>query len=141
MKYSDYLHSLPESHCPFCEPGQRVYRRNDSAYLTYALAPYHRHHLLIIPNRHVLSLLDMSEGETTRLWALIREGMETLRKLGYHNLSVLVREGEVGLAGPRWVLAGLRRVRRALVHAPRNRPVSHDSLPGPRRTLHELPRD
>ncbi len=96
MKYTEYLQTLDHDKCPFCEPGQRVYRKNDAAYLTYALAPYHRHHLLIIPNRHVLSMLDMSEAEHAQFWHLIREGMETMRKLGYENLSVLVREGEVG---------------------------------------------
>jgi diadenosine tetraphosphate (Ap4A) HIT family hydrolase len=96
MKYTEYLQTLDHDKCPFCAPEQRVYRKNDAAYLTYALAPYHRHHLLIIPNRHVLSMLEMSEVEHAQLWHLNREGMETMRKLGYENLSVLVREGKVG---------------------------------------------
>lgn len=97
MKYSDYLHTLPEGFCPFCNDIERILSQNESAFLTYAKAPYHKHHLLIIPKRHVLSMLEMSEQENDEIWHLIREGMQTLRNLGYVNLSVLVREGEVGL--------------------------------------------
>ena len=96
MRYKDYLAGLPDEFCPFCVPQNRSFIENDSALLTYALAPYHPHHLLVVPKRHVLSSLEISNEETVELWQLIRCGMQVLRELGYKDYSVLVREGEVG---------------------------------------------
>jgi ATP adenylyltransferase len=96
MLYTQYLESKDPHKCSFCEHGQHIYSHNDAAYLTYALAPYHRHHLLVIPNRHVLSLLELSDEESVQVSQLIKLGVQMLYSLGYENLSVLVREGKIG---------------------------------------------
>ncbi|GEM_PF-452904 len=96
MRYTDFLAAHDETFCPFCAPAQRMFMQNDSAFLTYAIAPYHPHHLLVVPTRHVLSMLEMNISEVDALWQLIRDGMKVLRSLGYEDYTVLVREGKVG---------------------------------------------
>jgi diadenosine tetraphosphate (Ap4A) HIT family hydrolase len=94
MQYKDFLVSHIGSACPFCGSEKRMFFENDAAFLTYALAPYHPHHLLIIPRRHTTSMLELSQDEAKDLWELIRRGIETLRSLGYQNYSLLLREGD-----------------------------------------------
>jgi len=64
--------------------------------LTYAIAPYHKHHLLVIPKKHDHAILDIRKNEMADITALIRYGLSLLHKLGYHNCSVLAREGKIG---------------------------------------------
>ena len=80
--------------CPFCD-GTRNERLAESAhaYLTYALAPYHEHHLLVIPKRHVESINDLTDEEETDISNLEQKGIQALQKLGYESSSLLVREG------------------------------------------------
>lgn len=94
MLYKEYLKNLDR--CPFCSGKDRIIKENKSAYLTYALAPYHKHHLLVIPKRHDHSMLDMKKNEMSDVNTLIRHGLGLLHALGYHDCSVLVREGNVG---------------------------------------------
>jgi len=79
--------------CPFCRAKDKMFKENEFAYLTYALAPYHPHHLLVIPRRHVGSFLQFSKKETTAIDELLRYGVKLLNSLGYADLSVLVRDG------------------------------------------------
>lgn len=85
--------------CPFCDEEERKDRiilENKSAYLTYALVPYHKHHLLIIPKKHRALLLEASFFEQQRINRLIDQGVRLLRAIGYKDLSVLVRDGNLG---------------------------------------------
>lgn len=91
MLYRDFLKELHT--CPFCAPEDRMFVEGEHAYLTYALAPYHPHHLLVIPKRHVVPLLDLSKEEEADINALIRSGFQVLKRLGYQNITALVREG------------------------------------------------
>lgn len=92
MLYRDFLNT-PRP-CPFCAPVQKVFAEKESVYLTYALAPYHPHHLLVVPRRHSLHFLDLSAEEQIEIDMLIRKAFEALERLGYQNITVLVREGE-----------------------------------------------
>ncbi len=92
MLYRDFLKSLQG--CPFCEEGQRAVIEKEHAYLTYAIAPYHKHHLLVIPRRHTEIILDLSPEEVRDMESLQEEGLRLLKKLGYKNLTVLEREGD-----------------------------------------------
>jgi diadenosine tetraphosphate (Ap4A) HIT family hydrolase len=97
MLYDDFLKKMPT--CPFCDEKDRVNRvilENRSGYLTYALSPYHKHHLLVIPKKHRLRLLEASALEQYQLNRLIDQGVRLLRILGYNDLSVLVRDGHLG---------------------------------------------
>jgi diadenosine tetraphosphate (Ap4A) HIT family hydrolase len=93
MKYTDYLHSLPTGSCPFCASDDRRLIENRSAYVTYALAPYHRHHLLIIPKEHRKSFLHLSQTEYDDIQDLAQKSARLLRFLGYENFTLMVREG------------------------------------------------
>jgi diadenosine tetraphosphate (Ap4A) HIT family hydrolase len=64
------------------------------AYLTYSKAPYHKHHLLVIPKRHIESFFNISENERKDIDELIKIGTKILKKLKYNNFTILVREGD-----------------------------------------------
>ena len=91
MLYKDFLKDL--TNCPFCEPERERILENEHAYLTYARVPYHKHHLLVIPKRHAESLKDISKEEMFDINALEEKTLDILFKLGYKNISWLVREG------------------------------------------------
>lgn len=96
MRYVDYLENVSPDTCPFCHPEDRKFIENETAYLTYALAPYHRHHLLIIPKEHKLSFLDLTEAERKNIEELTRKGAHVLSGLKYENFTLMVREGKGG---------------------------------------------
>jgi len=79
--------------CPFCVVGQRVVLENETAFLTYALAPYHPDHLLVIPKEHIEHVLEISGKVMSDLDSLQRAGLQLLNKLGHENVTLLVREG------------------------------------------------
>ena len=89
--YKDFLKSRTE--CPFCGDQQRKIAENGSAYITYSLAPYHKHHLLVIPHKHTESLLKITDEEMRDIDKLQKLALNILYKLGYDNASFLVREG------------------------------------------------
>lgn len=92
MKYSDFIKE--KRPCPFCERGDKVLAENDTAYITFALAPYHPDHLLVVPKRHTEHLLDITEKEMGDIDILEKKGLDILSKLGYLDMSILVREGD-----------------------------------------------
>jgi diadenosine tetraphosphate (Ap4A) HIT family hydrolase len=93
MNYPDFLKTL--TGCPFCEHKNRTIMDSDKSFLTYAIAPYHKHHMLVIPKRHVASLSELSKEEFEDIDVLEDKALDILRKLGYVNMSLLVREGNV----------------------------------------------
>lgn len=92
MLYHNYLKKLKI--CPFCNAENRVLASNKNAYLTYAKAPYHKHHLLVIPKKHIESFFDISASENKDIDELIKVGTKVLKKLKYDNFTILVREGD-----------------------------------------------
>lgn len=97
MKYAEYLKTFPKDLCPFCD-GQksRTFLDNEYSFLTYAMAPYHRHHLLVVPKEHKKSFLELAKEESDAIWSLIRQGAAILLELGYESYTVIVREGKNG---------------------------------------------
>ncbi len=92
MLYKELLEQKRE--CPFCSAKDRIIKETPMAYLTYALAPYTKHHLLIIPKRHLESLHDITRNEMDDILDLQHFGMGLLQTLGHRNATALVREGE-----------------------------------------------
>lgn len=94
MKYSDFLKTM--SVCPFCDSARSsgVILENESSFLTYSLAPYHPDHLLVIPKRHMERLLEISDQEMRDIDPLQKQALLILKKFGYENISLLVREGD-----------------------------------------------
>jgi diadenosine tetraphosphate (Ap4A) HIT family hydrolase len=104
MKYSDYLKNLHEHKqdnehpCPFCGADVQKARAivdRPTAYLTYSVAPYHPDHLLVIPKRHIEHILNITDTETKDIDFLQKKALQILTKLGYTNMSILVKEGDV----------------------------------------------
>jgi diadenosine tetraphosphate (Ap4A) HIT family hydrolase len=58
-----------------------------------AYAPYHDHHLLIIPKRHVQTIHDLTNEEVLEIFALHKVAFDLMDKLKYTNYSMLVRYG------------------------------------------------
>lgn len=96
MKYTEYVEKLPAGTCPFCASDDRRLIENERAYVTYALAPYHKHHLLIIPKEHRKSFFDLDAEEWPDIWDLVQKSSRILRYLGYENVTLMVREGTGG---------------------------------------------
>ncbi len=92
MLYADYLQDLHD--CPFCNDPGRILIDAKNCYLTYALAPYHKHHLLIVPKQHKISLFDLNSAEKDDLNALTFKAMLIMRRLGYADFSIIAREGD-----------------------------------------------
>lgn len=91
MLYTEYLKNLKT--CPFCDhQNTRIYQ-NETAYLIACLAPYHPHHLLVIPKLHVDSFLDLPQAELNDVQSLILLGCKILEKLNYQNYTVFFRQG------------------------------------------------
>lgn len=91
MTYDEFLENMEG--CPFCDGGNRVIYESEKSILTYALWPYHKHHLLVVPKRHVESLTELSKEEMLDIDMLQEKALETLKKLGYKGITHIVREG------------------------------------------------
>ncbi len=99
MLYKDFLKELTV--CPFCSNQNRFIDEREMAFLTYALAPYHKHHLLVIPKRHSEIISDLNDADNRDIDLLTNRAIGILKKLGYKNMSVLVRQGnEAGKSIP-----------------------------------------
>lgn len=96
MLYIDYLKQISGKPCTFCNCNDRKFLENESAFLTYNLAPYHRHHLLVIPKSHSLSFRNLARPVFLDIWELIKKGADILTNLGYEDFTVIVREGNNG---------------------------------------------
>jgi diadenosine tetraphosphate (Ap4A) HIT family hydrolase len=96
MKYKDFLkrQESDAGPCPFCTiKDDIVIARNDAAYITLALAPYNRDHLLIIPNRHVMHIFDVTAEEHLAIRLLEKKAWDMLKAMGHTGVSFVVREG------------------------------------------------
>ncbi len=92
MKYNDYLKTLTE--CPFCVSIKpRILAENEYAVLTYALAPYHKYHLIVVPKRHVDHIKDLLWDENICIMALIVNAIKVLDKIGHDDCTIVARDG------------------------------------------------
>ena len=58
--------------CPFCNlPEDHVLARTDMAVAFFARFPVSAGHVLVIPEVHVSSLLELPEKDLTELWSLV----------------------------------------------------------------------
>ncbi|MCX6702548.1 MAG: HIT domain-containing protein [Candidatus Wolfebacteria bacterium] len=91
MLYKELLKHMRK--CPFCTDGNRIIKQNKFAFLTYALAPYSSHHLLVIPKRHVFSINELNKKEEKSVSDLLEIGTRLIHEYGDKNCTVLVRDG------------------------------------------------
>jgi diadenosine tetraphosphate (Ap4A) HIT family hydrolase len=91
MKYRDFLKNLNE--CPFCNLNKDIiFKRNSFAKVILAKAPYCKDHLLIIPNRHVLEISELTDDEKYAMFELVLWAQKKIKKR-HKSLSILYREG------------------------------------------------
>ena len=89
MLYVEYLKTIDR--CPFCDDvRERKIAENDTAILTYSIAPYHKDHLLVIPKRHRVQLSELSDMEEGDIDKLKKLALELLNRAGYSNVSILI---------------------------------------------------
>ncbi|MDD3662311.1 MAG: HIT domain-containing protein [Candidatus Pacebacteria bacterium] len=93
MNYKELLET--ERNCPFCEFGNHnVIKKIREAVLTYALAPYCKHHLLVTTGRHIESFEDLTSDEKKDIDDILLEGVKFLKALGHESYSILLRNGK-----------------------------------------------
>jgi histidine triad (HIT) family protein len=93
MLYKDFLREITS--CPFCEPVfNRIIQEEQDAFLTYSIAPYHKHHLLVIPKDHIEHFQDLTTEVTQSVEKLLHIWVNLLRSLGYEDYTILVRNWE-----------------------------------------------
>ncbi len=92
MLYTSYLERVTA--CPFCKNRKEHILENKTAFLTFALAPYAPYHLLVVPKRHIDSFFNLTSAENADISKLLTLGRLLLKKLGCHDFSILVRQGE-----------------------------------------------
>jgi ATP adenylyltransferase len=92
MKYIDYLKTHKE--CPFCNRiKHRTLVDNEYAILTYAQAPYHKYHLIVVPKRHVDHIKDLSWDENICIMALLVNAIKILDKIGHDDCAIVAKDG------------------------------------------------
>jgi len=92
MKYGELLKELKD--CPFCKLKKReIIFENEFGKIILARAPYHKNHILIIPNRHVNKMSELNDKEALELHRLELRGIKFISKL-HKNFSILYREGD-----------------------------------------------
>lgn len=107
--------------CVFCAIGSRpaddarnyVLARSGLCFAVLNLYPYNNGHLMVIPYRHVPSLLDLDDAETGDVMALARRAQRVLQDaLHPHGVNLGMNQGRAAGAGipdhlhthilPRW---------------------------------------
>ena len=79
--------------CPFCRSTNHIFASRKTAYLTYALAPYAKYHLLALPKRHVIKIRELRPAEEKDITELAKLGIKILNTLKIKSATVLVRDG------------------------------------------------
>lgn len=93
LSYSNYLKDNTD--CPFCGDTNRILYESERCYITYALAPYHKHHLLVVPKKHKESIFKLSNDEKSDIDKILIKSIKILNTLGYFDTAVIVREGPI----------------------------------------------
>ncbi|MEI7689157.1 MAG: HIT domain-containing protein [Candidatus Nomurabacteria bacterium] len=93
MNYREFLQT--HTTCPFCEPIiNRNIQEEYKAYLTFAIAPYHKHHLLVVSKRHIENFEELEPEEIDSVNRLLHAGVKIIKSLGYKNYTILLRNGD-----------------------------------------------
>jgi ATP adenylyltransferase len=107
--------------CVFCDllagtddqEEERILRRDEYAFVTLAKYPYNPGHLLVLPDRHVADLVDLTPAEQAGVTDLLRRSVAALRATSEpHGFNIGLNLGRVAGAGipdhlhwhvvPRW---------------------------------------
>lgn len=99
MKYDDYLLKVLKDECPFCDiKNEYVIERWKYFTVLLARAPYIKDHILIVPNRHLVRLSEISPKEWWDLVLTIEKWMRKMETI-HSEVNLLLRDWKVN-----WVL-------------------------------------
>lgn len=92
MKYDDYLLKVLKDECPFCKI-KKEYTIDKSKYFTVLLAraPYIHDHILIVPNRHLVRLSEITPKERWDLILVIEKWMRKMETI-HNEVNLLLRD-------------------------------------------------
>ena len=92
MKYNDYLLKVLKNECPFCNMN-KDYIIEKWRYFSVILAraPYVKDHLLIVPNRHLIRLWEITSEEWESLIKVIEKWTKKLEKI-HREVNILLRD-------------------------------------------------
>lgn len=94
MRYITMIKKIDETHiCPFChEKPENILQKGKYFLVVPARAPYIKHHILIVPRRHVNLLATLSHAELLEMYKLVDiRAMKLHTK--YKDVSLLLRDG------------------------------------------------
>ena len=96
MKYITVVRKLEKTHtCPFChEKPEHMLQEGKHFFVIPARAPYVKHHILIIPKRHVNLLMTLTHAEILEMNRLVDTRAKKLHSK-YKDVSLLLRDGLV----------------------------------------------
>jgi diadenosine tetraphosphate (Ap4A) HIT family hydrolase len=92
MRYDDYLLKVLRDECPFCNI-EKNYIIEKWKYFTVLLAraPYIRDHILIVPNRHLIRMWEITPEERLDLIPLIDKWMRKMEMI-HSEVNLLLRD-------------------------------------------------
>lgn len=92
MQYQDYLLKVLRDECPFCDiDKKRIVEKWKHFTVVLARAPYVNDHLLIVPNRHLIRLWEITNEEWWTLVPLIEKWTKKLEKV-HNEVNLLLRD-------------------------------------------------
>ncbi|MEI6774749.1 MAG: HIT domain-containing protein [bacterium] len=94
MKYSTVIKKIEKTHvCPFChEKSENILQKGKYFLVLPARAPYVKHHLVIVPKRHVNLLTTLTHAELLEMHKLVDVRTKKLHTK-YKDVSLLLRDG------------------------------------------------
>lgn len=92
MRYDDYLLKILKDECPFCDIN-KDYIIEKWKYFTVILAraPYVHDHIMIVPNRHLIRMWEITQEEWWTLVLLIEKWMRKIESI-HGEANLLLRD-------------------------------------------------
>ena len=92
MRYDDYLLKVLKDECPFCDI-KKEYIVEKWKHFTVLLsrAPYTLDHIMIVPNRHLIRMWEITQEERSTLVPLIEKWMRKMVAI-HGEVNLLLRD-------------------------------------------------
>ena len=92
MRYDDYLLKVLKDECPFCGiKKEYIIEKGKHFTVLLARAPYTRDHLIIVPNRHLVRMWEITSEEWKTLVLLIEKWMRKVESI-HGEANLLLRD-------------------------------------------------
>ena len=92
MRYDDYLLKVLKDECPFCDiKKEYIVERWKHFTVLLSRAPYVRDHIMIVPNRHLIRMWEITQEEWWTLVPLIEKWMKKVEAI-HSETNLLLRD-------------------------------------------------